>query len=1146
MVDDFGVGFMRRLPLIFGFTALFIGTTQLTLLAEPPHLELVRGLRKEGMTDLAWEYLEKLKSSTDPRIKELIPLESARTRLDFAAQESDDNQRSAMLIKAKEEFNQFLKAHPKHPLASVAQVEVARLTSLQGKQHLIKARRAESKESATSERKNARPFFEEAAKGYQSAAKLLDADLKKYDADSSANGKDLGKAIRDAKLRTELDRAINLYDLGQTYNRGGDAKELQERGKWINDAKKIFAEVGYRDLELPQAWIARAWEAQCSYETQTGSSDSEFQALFSQRTPVAIAGIRLGKAFIVQHTFADEGLKNRYASARQKGIEWLKEFPTAKNSPEGLTVRFIIARSTQLDAESEITRDKTTGSALKIGPLAIQKLREAETIYHDITDTENEFSDRANRFRMQCILDRTDAIRDKSAGETLPENLKNFDEAFLQAIVTQARIPGVLAKLGKDMDQDLKNAPEQGRDDREAKWKGKFKKAEEDQWQRIIGYIDRALDIATSKDSAKEIADAQVLRIYGYSMLHQPQITAVLAEHFLRSHPNSRQAPKMGQIAVNSYVVSLNQLRRLETQDNTKRPQDIQADSKRVKAVAQLLESNYSQDPATDSVRHDLGYLLSIEKNYPESLQIYLRIQPSYSLISRARMEQGATLFVLLRNELDSSARGNWAEETQKVIQKYNTFWKRTIADLESLIPPAAGEDEAIVEGYARAKIQLAQLYQLEGKQYERMEEVSRALAEYLPKCLQLPEKERQDLTFTAQAMRLIGIYGRAFILMKVKDPGYLQKVDLLLNPVIEEFRKTAEMIPEERTPGFERMRRAQKDVIITALRASVQQSNIERAKELLELLQKAKSDTEDTTQVLQQLVNAIRSQIDGLKLEKKKEDAEALTRGFSEFLETIAKQTATEKPKNPEDEVKLNARKLFLARGFGDVDQYAKAVELLEGIQKGIGEVDPKDKEKQKFKLQVQYALARNARLAGDFKRAEEMLNQLIGTNKKKEIGYGIPEVRKERAYLLEDQKKFRDAVTEWQNLSRGFVGSLPGIPREPSADDTPEERQKLQNDRRDAIRKRELYFDLFFEANRCSAKAYSQLPEEEKYIKLRDEGYDKVAKKFAELETNTDLKLELIEKIREFMDQYPQVKAKYKASGGKLFGSEPNKNER
>jgi hypothetical protein len=36
------------------------------------------------------------------------------------------------------------------------------------------------------------------------------------------------------------------------------------------------------------------------------------------------------------------------------------------------------------------------------------------------------------------------------------------------------------------------------------------------------------------------------------------------------------------------------------------------------------------------------------------------------------------------------------------------------------------------------------------------------------------------------------------------------------------------------------------------------------------------------------------------------------------------------------------------------------------------------------------------------------------------------------------------------------------------------------------------------------------------------------------------------LIEKIREFMDQYPQVKAKYKASGGKLFSSEPNKNER
>ena len=1138
---------MRRLAFFLGLAALVLGTTQLALFAEPPHLDLVRGLRKEGFPDLAWEYLEKIKLKASAELMKLLPLESARTRLDLAAIESDESQRANHIAQARVEFDLFIKGNPNHPLLPTANVELARLISFQGKQHLSLAKRATAKE-ASAERINARTFFTDAAKRYEDAAKQLDGVLKKAEGDNSLAGKELVKILSDSKLAAELDRGINLYELGQSYTAGGNEKDVQERGKALNDAKKVFTTVAYRDVNTSQAWIARAWEAQCSHETQTDTAEKEFQAVLTQKTAVSVPGVRLAKAFRVRHAFDDLKAKNPIQLAYQRGKEWVKEYPTAKDTTEGVFVRYYLALAAQKDAESDITRDKQN-IATKIGDIGLAKLKEAETLFRDLSESETEFTERATRFYMRCVLDRTDAKREKGTTESTPGDMKTFDEAYLQALVTQARLPENLNQLAMDKEEQLKSVPEAQKPEKEKQWDKKIADTEKTGYHRMIDFLSRAVQIATNKEPVKEIVAAKTLMAYNYQFLEQYDSAAVMAEHIVKTYPTAKQTPQMARLGVNCYLRSRNHLLAIDKDaENKHTPEEFAADTNRIKTLGLWLQEKYPTDPVTDSVRHDLAFLYRTEKNLPDAVKMYASIQPSYSDITRARREQGAALYALVHSGVGDHLRGQaFTEEVHKQIQQSDAVWKKTLTDLGSLAPPAINADTEVLQSFATAKIQLAQLYQLEGTQYDKIEEIGKDLGDILKKASQLSDTTKLDLVSTAESLRLNGIYGKAFVIMKAKEAEYLTKMTALLDPVMVEIQASVKTPPAEKTPGYDRMRRVQKDLVILALRASVQEAKVDRAKELLELLQQAKSETEDITSILQQLVSQIRTQIEELRTNKKVDEAKTLIDSFSQFLDTVAKQVNAQVPKNPEEEAKLNSMKLFLARGFGGIDNFPKSVELLQEI---LGKLPVAVTPEQKsFRLQVEFSLARNARLAGDFKRSEQVLKVLIGDPKVKGPAYSSLPIRKEHALLLEDQKNFQMAVKEWASLTRLFVGDLPGLPTEPKETDSPEVRQKLQAKRQEIMKKRETYFELFYEANRCSAKAYQNYqPKTEADTKLKDERVGKLGQTFVNLEVNLDLSAELKDKIRGTLEDYPTLLEKYKAAGGKMFlpAKEPAKVEK
>ena len=85
----------------------------------PNPFDLVQGLRENGMSDLALEYLDELgKTNPSADMKVVIPLETAKTRLLLAQQESDESVRDAAISLAKRDFGLFLLDHGKHPRAA--------------------------------------------------------------------------------------------------------------------------------------------------------------------------------------------------------------------------------------------------------------------------------------------------------------------------------------------------------------------------------------------------------------------------------------------------------------------------------------------------------------------------------------------------------------------------------------------------------------------------------------------------------------------------------------------------------------------------------------------------------------------------------------------------------------------------------------------------------------------------------------------------------------------------------------------------------------------------------------------------------------------------------------------------------------------
>jgi hypothetical protein len=1099
---------MRRSCL--GFLGILLGCLFFPQLisAQSNPLELVAGLREQGYLDLAEEYLLKLQKNPNTDFAYKLPLELADVKLEQANEESEESRKTKLLLEAEGYLNNFLKANSKSPLASSATVSLARLMCIRGRASLSRSRRGDDEKEQNAQRTVARKLLSDAAALYQTAAIGIRTQLRSLPKDDK--NKSTIVQLNTALIRAEIDRGIALYDIAQTFDPEGS--ERKARGDKLEEAKKSFENSAYREPILAISFVARAWEAQADHEMDRRDlSEPEFEALLKDRNPLSESGVRLARLFRMRHIVEsdDPKIKNKFAAARGEAEKWLADYPKQRKSADGIAVRYFQARTYQLEADlmGGVKRDPSTRRAVSLTPNAEKFIRTAEGIYRDIAETDNDYADRADRNRMICILTRTDASKQ---GDVKPSDVKNFEEAYLQALIGQARLSEKIKKIQKDAERgsDRVNPAKE------------IRETEKAGYQNIMAFLEQAISLATPKDPISEVLNARVLMAYGYYKLDQFAQAAVLAESLAKANPKSRHALPLSAMAVNSFIQTRVELKEAKKIPEPAIRQATFIDARRAQSLANYVESGWPADNNTDAIRYNIGFLLRSDRRYEDALKVYNRVQPSYTGFARSTFEQGLALFGLMRAPEGTDA-SSVVDYIRGQIQKYPALWSDTVRKLNSVAPPALDSSKEEVLPYYLCKIQLGTLLQMEGKDFKQIETLGKTLLTDLPKFNNFTGTEAADSKYSAMTIMLNGIQGQAIELVRV---GKLAETMAILDPLIQSTVKQSlsEKAPTKPSGAFEQMRNAQRGILVLALRTTVQEGKIDQAKGYLTLLQSSGSSAEATTAVLSQLVSSVRTQLDRMDLQirtAKEEDKKAveeerkkISESFSLFLDTLAGQP------DVNDQMRI-----FLARGYSEIGNHKSASQLLETLFKAQPTItnDVKDP-KNLFAIQVNLLYARTARLAGDFPKAEAVLKVLIGDAKNRGVGFGTVPIRKEKCYLLEDQKKFKDAVNEWVAMTKQFVGNEP--PPIGSED------KKIRD-------RRAMYLDLFYEAQRCSARAYDSL-NPAMYEQQKNDGNTRVASKLVEFETkNEDLPPDLKDRIRTTLENYPGLKAKYLELGGKLI---------
>lgn len=1129
----------------------------------PSPLELVRGLREQGMSDLALEYLKDLEARPNlpAADKAALPLERAKCQLEAADEESDESARAGLIAEAKQGFDAFLKANASHPRAAEASVSLARLVSMEARSQLMKSRRAENKETEKAEAQKARPLFEEAAKRFGDGASAIAAQIGRT-ADPVAK-----KGLEREQYDAELARGINQFQLAETYNYpGASAAEKKERDGVLTKAKDIFEGLGKGRLNTKTAWVGRAWMAECEFERdRRKDAEDENERILKATTPAAADGKRMVQFFQLRRAVLDtlgdkEPTLAKFQAVEKQCRDWLRApgYDSArKPTPEGTSVRYFLAVILQTEARGSMVPPKGSTAIPAPGPAARKQLEEAERIYRALSQSDNEYTDRSVRRRMQVVRLMIGDVERPPAAYTA------FDFCQMAAMVQMGKmadLDSVLDRAEDDPDSVKASAIAAG---------GLGVAALSDrpglmhqQRAKVIALLERARELATDRDPPADVADVLSRLVYFYQISGQPYHAAVLGEHMARR--GGVKAAYAGSLAVNGYASATSQIKSAEPE---KVGDARKVDRERAVGLAKFLDAKYPGDPYTDRARHRLAGLFYEDGKLVDAYDILTKIRPGYSSLSDARLFEG-----VVANQLLAASKDSPLPDARKP-----EVYRRAVADLEQLSKPVAGAAVPEVRTYVSARYRVALLYLLQKRVDPEAEKGipgfprSRQVAEELLGQVQGFENLKQKgegkggLSLDGLEMHLLAedVRTRAVFLMAKErfDAGDFDRAIETAAPVLGEMSEKGPYFNDEikgwqaaegdggdaahkgrvasLAAGVDKYRR---DLIVLAMRTRVQQGQADKAADSLDLLKKFGGSLEANASVLQQLAAEIAGQIASLRKAGKKAEADNLTAGFTKIVDKVAAE-----PKIPP------GVQLFIGQSLTVVDQAPKAVEILKKIPKPdpAWMTAPADKLDQAQRQAVAYyrvgtlELVRAHYHAKQFKEAEDLINGVIGTQEKPGWGYSSLDFRKEKAFLHEakgasetDPKKATAewglALKQWTSL---FQLAQSRTAKPPTVKRQTDEGEKEVVDEGRLLELKNMAWDVYLDHQRCYVRANQQLQKAapDKLQKTMDQ----VAKNFIDFENRSgpEIKDKVRDRYAELLDEVPQLKKTYQAAGGKLF---------
>jgi hypothetical protein len=918
-----------------------IALTAALVVAQPPSpLELVRGLREHGQVDLAMEYLKDLEKN--PRLtadeKAALSLEKAKCLLDASEDEPDEGTRTGMVTEAKEGLNAFLINHPNHPRMVEALLAVAKLTAMDAKEQLNRARRmdvpppsenpaeAKAREDAQDKQKleaaKARPLFLLASKRYTEASDRIRAKL-----DDKTLDPMIRKTLDREAFEAELAGGINQFNTAETYmpvSRVTGA-EKAERNKFLEASKDTFAKLAKGPSTNRTVWVARAWSAEVTYEQDDfTNATAEVTAILKSNVLEAEDGKRLARFFQLRRNYlAALGEKSlpKVIAVEQELRNWLRAYGNPrKPTPEVYAVRYYLARVLQSLAENNIGPPKKDGTPPVISNTARTQLTEAEKLYRALGQSDHDFTTRATRQRMAVVR--------RLLGEA-DQPLSSFDTFEKAQMAT-------LIQMSKLATEEAKPKPDE--------------KKVHNLRLSTIAVLERARELATPADNQADVTDVLLRLIYFYRITDQPYQEAVLGDHVARTLTKTTggKAALAGLFGLNGYLTATRSLR--ADMDPELLAAARKADRERAMSLARFLDEKFPNDNATDAARHQLASLLMDEKkNYPEAFEILTKIRTGYAQLTNVRLLEGYLVAELLNARADSGL--PILPEAKKA-----EIFKRAVVDLSKAPKPAGVALEAEVRSYISARCRLASLMLAQGRAdrkaeaanpgYNQALEISEQTLGAIPTfdCLMTTEGGMKKLNLDGLEMTMLArdAHARALYLRTraLINDGKLDEAEKALAPAIAEVQKTGSVISAEMkgwgTSGDDKdaaqkarilkiaagVDRAHVEVILAGFRLRVQQGKAAEGAALLDLMVKAGGSIEENLPVLELLGREMAAKMIDLQKKGMKAEAEALGGGLAVLLEKIRAV-----PKLS------SAQLLFIGQMLVAVKKYPEALETLKKV---------------------------------------------------------------------------------------------------------------------------------------------------------------------------------------------------------------------
>jgi hypothetical protein len=190
-------------------------------------------------------------------------------------------------------------------------------------------------------------------------------------------------------------------------------------------------------------------------------------------------------------------------------------------------------------------------------------------------------------------------------------------------------------------------------------------------------------------------------------------------------------------------------------------------------------------------------------------------------------------------------------------------------------------------------------------------------------------------------------------------------------------------------------------------LRANVQLGKIDRALIAVEVMQGLTEDGAESLTLLRQLSALIKNQVEELT---KKGDPQDLQKAKEGFAGILAKLTARQGQPTPEFI-------LLLAQNYASLEEYGTAIEQLEKLPAPTPGVQNPD-EKEKLHRAARILLIRILRLNKDLKKANKLLEEIMGPKDKRDWGAKNVDALLEKVQLLEEAKDYDQAAVLANNL--------------------------------------------------------------------------------------------------------------------------------